>query len=231
MFQFSIPYREAIKIAKKLAHSMSTEETRYYLKGFFMHQAADGKHYAVSTDGHMLTRIQINPKYGEEPDPTAIATMPKQKVEFPAVIFPAQAVKQIEGIKVKASEKDKSFVTFRVQREGEAVLRHRYEIECGDYLGSGKLIEGTYPDYQRIIPSNWRQYTNTYQGQTSLGNGQECGFAARYLARIMKAASYDADHFKEGHGAVQFHFDGASAAVVTERNDKSVLYIIMPTRI
>lgn len=198
MITFSLQYREAIKIAKKLAHSMSNEETRYYLKGFFMHKNSDGKHFAVSTDGHRLTRIEVNPVY---------------EGEFPSVIFPREAVKQIVGIKLSAADKKKQLVTFQIDGL-------KYQIECLGQVAGGKLVDGTFPDYSRTIPAGYKDYTNEYRTE---------GFSSVYLAEVMEAASYDADHFKASSRAVRILFQGGYPAVILEE-DATVLYILMPRR-
>jgi DNA polymerase III sliding clamp (beta) subunit (PCNA family) len=196
---FTLTYAEALKMAKKLAHSVSKQETRDYLCGFFVHRSED-KHYAVSTDGHMLTRLEINPDY----DP---------KGEFPAVIFPTAAIKQIESFKLSMSERRNATVLFSV----DGLL---YEIECLGRKAGGKLVDGHYPDYSRVIPSGWQCYTNEYQRE---------GFSPVYLAAVMKAASYNANTFKAEARPVRLFFEGGGPAVVQE-NDPAVLYIVMPMR-
>ncbi len=199
MFTFSLPYFVAVKLAKKLAHSVDTRETRYYMCGFFLHKADDGKHYAVSTNGHIMTRLEIVPEYDGE---------------FPAVIFPTEALKQIE--RMKPDNKKRSVVTFRVDPK-----IHFYEIDCELQRAGGKLIDGNYPDYTRCIPSGWRSYTNEYGG---------VGFSPIYLASIMKAASYDANTFKASSDGVRIFFEKEGPAVITEVKDSTVHYVIMPTR-
>jgi DNA polymerase III sliding clamp (beta) subunit (PCNA family) len=201
MFQFALPYREAIKIAKKLAHSISTEETRYYLNGIFIHKT-DGKHIAVSTDGHMLSKIEL-------------LVDDSYEGEFPSVIFPAQVVKQIEQIKLAASEKKNAVVLISI--DANAL---RYEIDCRGQTSGGRLIDGHFPDYTRVIPADWKSFTNEYGGQ---------GFSPLYLAAIMKAASFNAETFKADTRPVRMFFQGGNAAIIQE-TDPAVLYIIMPLR-
>jgi DNA polymerase-3 subunit beta len=199
MFTFTLTYAEALKMAKKLAHSVGKQETRYYLCGFFVHRS-DENHYAVSTDGHMLTRLEIHPEY----DP---------KGEFPAVIFPTGAIKQIESFRLSTSERKNATVLFSI----DGLL---YEIECLGQKAGGKLVDGHYPDYSRVIPGGWRDYTNEYANE---------GFSPIYLAAVLKAASYNAERFKADTRPVRLFFEGGSPAVVQE-SDPSVLYIIMPMR-
>lgn len=103
-----------------VAFAMSTEETRYYLNGVFIH-LQDEFIRAVSTDGHRLSRHQM-PYTGED--------------AFKGVIVPRKAV----GIIPKGT------VTVSVS---EAKIR----ISAGHFVLTSKLIDGTFPDYQRVIPT------------------------------------------------------------------------------
>lgn len=206
MFQFQLPYREAIKIAKKLAHSVAKEEhRRWSLQGFYLTREQDGNHYAISTDGRKLTKIKINPVYGEE---GAIMKLP-----FPAMIFPAVALKQIEQIKLASSDKSRRFVMFKIDNLD-------YRIELDDLVFVGRLHGGEYPDYQRIVP-DYKSFTNQY--------GTE-GFSPVYLAEIMKAASYDAEQFKATATPVRFFFEAGNAGVILEERDPDILYVVYPMR-
>ncbi|MBY3434860.1 DNA polymerase III subunit beta [Rhizobium laguerreae] len=105
------------------AFAMSTEETRFYLNGVFVHLQEDGDQFirAVATDGHRLSRHQM--------------AYPGESA-FAGVIIPRKAV----GIIPKGT------VTVSVS---EAKIR----ISAGDFVLTSKLIDGTFPDYQRVIPT------------------------------------------------------------------------------
>jgi DNA polymerase III sliding clamp (beta) subunit (PCNA family) len=203
MFQFTLLYPEAIKIAKKLAHSVSKEETRYYLNGFFMHKAEDGRHFAASTNGHIMTRLEVNPEYDTSQ-------------EFPAAIFPTAAIKQLESFRPSVSVRARMTVTFHVDADN-----HVYQIECDGQSFGGQLINANYPDYTRVIPAGWESFTNEY------GN---CGFSPVYLAAIFKAASHSAKDFKPIASSVRMFFSADRPCVIQEAKDPSVLYLIMPIR-
>jgi DNA polymerase-3 subunit beta len=100
--------------------AMSTEETRFYLNGVFVHLQEEFIR-AVATDGHRLSRHQM--------------TYPGES-RFTGVIIPRKAV----GIIPKGT------VTVSVS---EAKIR----ISAGDFVLISKLIDGTFPDYQRVIPT------------------------------------------------------------------------------
>jgi DNA polymerase III subunit beta len=98
--------------------AMSTEETRYYLNGVFLH-TVNGALTAVATDGH---RLSSNTGAGG--------------FDFDGVIVPRKTVD--------------TMLTGKVQ---VALSRTKIRITSGDTVMTSKLIDGTFPDYQRIIPS------------------------------------------------------------------------------
>lgn len=116
---------EAVEAAfQKVRHAQSSEETRYYLNGIFLH-LSDGKLFAVATDGHRLSRALIDANISGNP------------ADF---IIPRTAVAQIERIIPSTDE-------IILQASGKKV-----RLEAGTVTLDSKLIDGTYPDYQRVIP-------------------------------------------------------------------------------
>ncbi|QIG68696.1 DNA polymerase III beta subunit protein [Rhizobium phage RHph_TM3_3_14B] len=102
--------------------AISTEETRFYLNGVFMHlhEAGDQFLRAVATDGHKLSRHQV-----AYPGDAA----------FAGVIVPRKTVGLLPKGTVNVSVSD-------------AKIR----IVAGDFVLTSKLIDGTFPDYERVIP-------------------------------------------------------------------------------
>lgn len=98
--------------------AMSTEETRYYLNGVYLH-VLDGKLVAVATDGHRLAR-HIGPA----------------SADFAGIIIPRKTV----GILPKGA------IMVRLSST-------KIQFVAGDTVITSKLIDGTFPDYQRVIPS------------------------------------------------------------------------------
>lgn len=118
----------AIELAAALADvgfAVSTEETRYYLNGIFTHPVEDGV-CLVATDGHRLSKRIIR----TETD-----------AAMPGVIIPRGAVKVISKILPKEGP-----IHLQVS---DSVIR----IAAGDTTLTSKLIDGTFPDYQRVIPT------------------------------------------------------------------------------
>jgi DNA polymerase-3 subunit beta len=111
--------------------AISSDETRYYLNGAFMHCIEiEGRRMLrmVTTDGHRLARIET-----PAPDGTA---------DMPAVIVPRKAGAEIGKLCKGASE-----ITI-------ALSQNKMRVDIGDVRLSTKLIDGTYPDYSRVIPAN-----------------------------------------------------------------------------
>lgn len=99
-------------------HCISTDETRYYLAGVYLH-AVDGRLVAVATDGHRLMR-NVGPagdlNYG--------------------VILPRKLVGLLP----------KSAVTVELSQ-------NKVRVTSGSTVITSKLIDGTFPDYVRVIPT------------------------------------------------------------------------------
>jgi DNA polymerase-3 subunit beta len=229
--------------------AISTEETRYYLNGIFLHAAeSDGVRVlrAVATDGHRLARV-------EEPLPEGAGGMP-------GVIVPRKTVTELRKLLDEVSgEVDIALSDTRIQfRVGAVTL-------------TSKLIDGTFPEYDRVIPrdndkvlrvgkkdfadavgrvaaislersrpvklSLARNLLTLSASSPDQGTASEelegervhyeaspleIGFQARYLNDITDQIQ----------GDVEFRFaDGAAPTVVRDAGDASALYVLMPMRV
>jgi DNA polymerase III subunit beta len=119
---FDIAGPELARLIGKPAFAMSTEETRYYLNGVYLH-VADDKITAVATDGHRLARCVSD-----------------MAADIPGVIIPRKTVS--EARKVLSS----GAVTVSVSDS-------KIRMDMGDTVITSKVVDGTFPDYTRIIPS------------------------------------------------------------------------------
>ena len=112
--------------------AISTEETRYYLNGIYFH-AADGDGgkmlRAVATDGHRLARV-------EEPIPDGASGMP-------GVIIPRKTVAELR----KLLDEEAGDVEV-------ALSDTRIQFKAGAITLTSKLIDGTFPEYERVIPKD-----------------------------------------------------------------------------
>ena len=123
---------EAATLAALLAETafaISTEETRYYLNGIYWHFCDDDLRF-VATDGHRLARTGI--------------PRPKGAEAAPNVIVPTSAVKEFAR---RAGEaKDGEAATISLSPE-------RLRLSIGGHALTTKLVDGSFPDYGRIIPT------------------------------------------------------------------------------
>src|SRR5208337_3883291 len=109
---------------------ISTEETRYYLNGIYLHAAeSDGTKVlrAVATDGHRLARV-------EEPIPEGAGAMP-------GVIIPRKTVAELRKLLEEVSGE-----------VGIALSDTRIQFHVDGITLTSKLIDGTFPEYERVIP-------------------------------------------------------------------------------
>ncbi len=125
--QFEMNGAELAGLFEAVRYAVSTEETRYYLNGVFLH-VRDGMLAAAATDGHRLAR--------------KLTDLPEGAGEMPAVIVPTKAVDLIIRLADGAIEP----VSIRVSAT-------RIELEIDAMTIDSKLIDGTFPDYARVIPT------------------------------------------------------------------------------
>ena len=139
--RFSLPAANLKSLIDKTQFAISTEETRYYLNGIYLHTLDDPAGMllrAVATDGHRLARVEM--------------AAPEGSGGMPGVIVPRKAVAEIQKL-VEVGEDDV------VVELSPAKVRLTFGGAGGDGLGTGrvvltsKLIDGTFPDYQRVIPN------------------------------------------------------------------------------
>jgi len=128
--RFSMPTEDLLRLISKTRFAMSQEETRYYLNGVYLHAATDGDApllRAAATDGHRLARLD--------------APLPDGAAAMPGVIVPRKAIAELARLLEDAQENVEIAVS---------AAKIRFGFGAG-YLTS-KLIDGSFPDYERVIP-------------------------------------------------------------------------------
>jgi DNA polymerase-3 subunit beta len=245
--KFTLPGTDLKRLIDKTQFAISTEETRYYLNGIYLHVAGSGKTQtlrAVATDGHRLAQTDL-------PVPAGAAGMP-------GVIVPRKTVTEVQRL----IEDTAAEVTVELSS-----AKIRFAI--GDVVLTSKLIDGTFPDYQRVIPSgNDKELivdkkdfeaavdrvstVSSERGRAvklSLGGGKlilsvtnpdsgsateeievdytadpiDIGFNSRYLLDI--AGQLD------GEVAVLRLADPGSPTLIEDKDAKGSLYVLMPMRV
>ena len=244
---FQVMASELKNLIDRTRFAISTEETRYYLNGIYLHATeSEGVAVlrAVATDGHRLARFEM--------------PLPEGAAEMPGVIVPRKTVAELRKLIEEADEAIEVSLS-------ETKVRFAF----GQTVLSSKLIDGTFPDYERVIPSgndkilkvDCKPFASAVDrvstiateksravkmavGDSTLtlsatspesgsateeieveygGDGIEIGFNSRYLLDIAQQIEGDQAQFAMA--------DAASPTVVRDLDDPSALYVLMPMRV
>ena len=129
--RFQLPATDLKGIIDRTRFAISNEETRYYLNGIYFHSATSNGTQVlrgVATDGHRLARVEV--------------PLPKGAADIPGVIVPRKTVGEVRKL---LDESDGS-----VDIE---LSDTRIRFAIGNVTLVSKLIDGTFPDYERVIPT------------------------------------------------------------------------------
>lgn len=138
--RFTLPAATLLALIEATAFAISTEETRYYLNGIYLHCPAtpEGENHTalrgVATDGHRLACFDAPTPVGAE--------------GMPGIIIPRKTVGEIARLAKDAMDKNGN---------GEvevALSAAKIRVSAAGVTLTSKLIDGTFPDYQRVIPRN-----------------------------------------------------------------------------
>jgi DNA polymerase-3 subunit beta len=128
--QFSLSAKDLCLLIDRTRFAISTEETRYYLNGIFFHATRDNGVQvlrAVATDGHRLARVEM--------------ALPAGAESLPNVIMPRKTVSELRKL---------------IDETGEdveiALSDTKVRFAVASVVLTSKLIDGTFPDYERVIP-------------------------------------------------------------------------------
>jgi DNA polymerase-3 subunit beta len=246
---FSLPAATLRGLIDRTRFAISTEETRYYLNGIFLHvKEVDGTRMlrAVATDGHRLARV-------EEPLPEGAGSMP-------GVIVPRKTVAELRKLLDE--------MTGEIE---VALSETRIQFKLGTVQLTSKLIDGTFPEYERVIPRDNDKTLRVGKSDFATAVARVAAISTERsrpvklsLARdllVLSASSpdqgtateeLDSDHVKyeagpleigfqarylnditdQIDGEVEFRFsDGAAPTIVQDAGDASALYVLMPMRV
>jgi DNA polymerase-3 subunit beta len=158
---FSVPQATLRGLISQVHFAMAVHDIRFYLNGILF--VAEGNSLTlVATDGHRLALAQA----------TLDVSMPKQEV-----ILPRKTVLELQRL---LKDKDGNSDT-------PAAIEMRFSGNQARFAFSGmefvtKLVEGKFPDYNRVIPKNHRN-------SVTLGR-------AALLATLQRTAILTSDKFK-----------------------------------
>lgn len=235
------------RLFDKAKFAISTEETRYYLNGVYMHvaTAAEGPVLrCVATDGHRLAQID--------------ADLPAGAQGMPGVIVPRKTVAELR----KLLDDDEAVIAVSVSET-------KVRFATPEVTLTSKVIDGTFPDYTRVIPVNNSKKlevdaaefaravdrvatvssersravklaldedrlvlsvnspdTGAAEEELAVAYGDEpleIGFNAKYLLEI--AAQVDREN------AVFLFNSAGEPTLMREGNDTSAIYVVMPMRV
>jgi len=244
---FSVSSSDLRDLIDRSRFAMSTEETRYYLNGIYLHVASNKKVEvlrAVATDGHRLARVEM--------------PAPEGSSGIPGVILPRKTVAEVR----KLIEGDDNEVEISLSES-------KVRFAIGKIVITSKLIDGTFPDYERVIPSgndkvlevDARSFAaavdrvatisseksravklSMEQGRVVLtanspdagsateeieakyeSSSLDMGFNARYLLDILQQVAGDGARFTLA--------DATAPAIIQDVSDSSALYVLMPMRV
>jgi DNA polymerase-3 subunit beta len=245
--RFSLTARDMRSLIDRARFAISTEETRYYLNGIYLHPTdSHGTPVlrAVATDGHRLARVET--------------PLPEGADGMPGVIIPRKTVAEVRKLLDDATDDVEV-----------AVSDTKIRFSFGSVELTSKLIDGTFPDYQRVIPAgndktltvDCRLFqaavdrvatisteksravklaingTNVVLSASNADSGSaseelevayeadnmEIGFNARYLLDITQQI--------EGDTAELSLADAAAPTIIRDHADHSALYVLMPMRV
>ena len=247
--RFQLQAGELRSLVDRTRFAISTEETRYYLNGIYLHAAKSNSVAvlrAVATDGHRLARMEM--------------ALPRGASGMPGVIIPRKTVNELR----KLVDESADSVTVELS---DTKIRFAFD----SIVLTSKLIDGTFPEYDRVIPrgndkvlrvskkefaeavgrvaaissersrpvklSLDRNHLLLSAASPEQGQAQEeldgeavryedgpleIGFQARYLNDITDQISEQ----------VEFRFaDGSAPTVVTDASKPEALYVLMPMRV
>jgi DNA polymerase III subunit beta len=129
---FKLPAGDFKRLIDKTQFAISTEETRYYLNGIYLHTAGASKTptlRAVATDGHRLAQVEL--------------PLPEGAAGMPGIIVPRKTVGEVQRL-IETGEGEVSI----------ELSAGKIRFTIGNVVLTSKLIDGTFPDYARVIPLN-----------------------------------------------------------------------------
>jgi DNA polymerase-3 subunit beta len=129
---FSIAAATLRELIERTQFAISNEETRYYLNGIYMHTLESGGISvlrAVATDGHRMARAETEAPSGAK--------------GMPGIIVPKKTVGEVQKL-LEGADGDVSV----------EVSDTKIRFTLGGIVLLSKLIEGTFPDYDRVTPKN-----------------------------------------------------------------------------
>ncbi|AOR77192.1 DNA polymerase III subunit beta [Novosphingobium resinovorum] len=144
-----------LKQLKRVMAAISTEETRYYLNGVCVRHLSDWTYRFAATDGHRLLVVDI-------PLPDADGVIPNDTI-IPRAwlnLVMARFARTKDGVRFsygRTMVPNKEGPTLPLQAGGTRIAM-RGDLDGIGFSVTGKLVDGKYPDYHRIIPTDLKYF-------------------------------------------------------------------------
>jgi len=249
--RFALAAGDLRALIDRTRFAISTEETRYYLNGIYVHAARQTAATgdipvlrAVATDGHRLARVEM--------------PLPDGADNIPGVIVPRKTVMEVRKLIDEAAD-----------RIEISLSENKVRFAFDSIVMTSKLIDGTFPDYERVIPTgndkvmevDARLFASAVDRVATISTEKsravklavvrgtltlsatspeagsateelevnyqdgplEIGFNSRYLLDITQQI--------EGEGARFTMADAASPTIIRDVADGTALYVLMPMRV
>ena len=247
---FVLSADELIRIIDKTKFAVSNEETRYYLNGIFFHKADRNSIQflrAVATDGHRLAQYDI--------------PLPQGAEDITGIIIPKKTIFELRKVLDDANG-DVSI----------SLNENKIKFTFNDLKIISKVIDGTFPDYTKVIPQNNNKNFKTNNNELKNAIDRVSAVAANEesKSKAIKLSiednklnlsvesqskgsaneiidiSYDGDKVDIGFNSKYIIdicnevdgeevdislLDSVSPAIILDKTDENLFFVLMPMRI
>ena len=246
-FEFSLKSKVIKRLFDKSKFAMSSEETRYYLNGVYLHPCIENEKNilrAVATDGHRLAQIDIE--------------NPGLKNSFSGIIVPKKTVAELRMI--LDNENDDISIS---------ISNNKIRFSNNSLTLTSKIVDGTFPDYKRVIPINndkklkvnASEFSKAVDRVSTVSSERSRAVKLKLSSGILQLSvnspengkaedeilvNYDQDDLEIGFNArylqeltsqvdgknVEFSFKSSGdPALMRDVDDEGAIYVVMPMRV
>ena len=192
----SLGARDCRRLIDKTHFAMAQQDVRYYLNGTLLE--TDGQALrAVATDGHRLSWCEL-----------ALQGAARPSGELQQIIVPRKGMLELQRL---------------LDGEGEITLdlgSNHVRIQIGDVRLTSKLIDGKFPEYSRVIPSQPPRVMSgprealraALQRTAILSNEKYRGVRLTFSAGLLTVQAHNPEH-EEAEDQVEVDFAGEALEI------------------
>ena len=245
--ELTIESSALLKLIEKTRFAISSEETRYFLNGIYLHKKRDTSDEIftmVATDGHRLAKIDFNSSGNAK--------------DMPGVIIPRKTIYELCKLLNDFSG------TVKINIDPNKII---FFVDKSILIS--KLIDGSFPDYQRVIPENntnnlivdRNSFCMAVDRVSTITNERSPAIKFKLLKNIMNMSAIDSENGQatediiteyEGEDMeigfnskyilemisnlddekVMLSFkDSSSPLIASEKSSPDLIYVLMPMRV